>query len=59
MKVWILADHYEDSGVNSIIGVFANETDAKLALADYILSSNVEVSSDYIQLKSFQIKGME
>lgn len=59
MKVWILTDHYEDSGVNSIIAVFANETDAKLALADYILSSNVEVSSDYIQLKSFEIKGME
>lgn len=57
MKVWILTDHYEDSGVNSIIGVFANETDAKLALADYVLNADVEVSSSYIDLKSFEIQG--
>ncbi len=57
MKVWILTDHYEDSGVSSIIGVFANEMDAKLALADYVLNADVEVSSGYIDLKSFEIQG--
>ncbi|GMG96820.1 hypothetical protein [Tepidimicrobium xylanilyticum] len=59
MKVWILTDHYEDSGVNSIIGVFANETDAKLALAEYILDSDSEVLSQYIDLECFEIIGGE
>jgi|GEM_PF-6905835 len=58
MKVWILVDHYEESGANAIIGVFASETEAKLALAEYVLNSDKEVSSDYIDLKRFEVEGI-
>ncbi|MFS8541492.1 MAG: hypothetical protein LOD89_05325 [Tissierellales bacterium] len=58
MKVWILTDSYEASGIDSIIGVYANETDAKLALANYVLDPDTYVSNEYIQLKSFKVEGI-
>lgn len=44
MKVYIVMDSQSESGGESIKGVFANELDAKIALANYVLENEVDTS---------------
>mgnify|MGYP000046834496 CR=1 FL=1 len=41
------------------IGVFANETQAKLALDNYVLDTKNAVDTQYIELDCFEVEGMK
>lgn len=42
MKIFIVMDTTEDTGRESIIGVFESLENAKIALADYVLDEKVD-----------------
>lgn len=48
MNIWLIIDTQEESGSEAIKGVFSDEIQAKLFLADYVLKNSVD--SDYLQL---------
>ena len=55
MKVYILMDTNEYTGGGSIIGVYKDETKAKLELAEYVLERK-SVGFDYIDLVTHEVK---
>lgn len=57
MNVYIVTDSESETGSNSIKGVFANENDAKLFLADYVLANEIDTS--YLDIVSRPVEELE
>lgn len=55
MKVWVLMDTTKNTGSDGILGVFENESKAKLYLADYILENEIDTIASYVELKEFTV----
>lgn len=57
MKVFILMDATETSSPESIVGVFESLGRAKLALADYVLNTEVDrIEPCYVDIAEFEVK---
>lgn len=57
MKVYILMDTTESTRRESIIGVFGSLESAKLELANYVLSAEVDkIKPYYIKITEFEVE---
>ena len=58
MKVYIVMDTTENTGRESIIGVFESLAMAKMALADYVLNTEVDsIEPCYVDIAELEVKG--
>lgn len=48
-------DTTKNTGSDGILGVFENESKAKLYLADYILENEIDTIASYVELKEFTV----
>lgn len=56
MKVFIVMDTTENTGRESIIGVFQSSESAKIALADYVLSiENARIDPCYVDIVECEV----
>ena len=56
MKVFILMDATETSSPESIVGVFESLGRAKLALANYVLNTEVDrIEPCYVEIADFEV----
>lgn len=57
MKVFILMDATETSSPESIVGVFESLGRAKLALANYVLNTEVDrIEPCYVEITEFEVE---
>lgn len=57
MKVFVLMDTTESTRQESIIGVFGSLESAKLELANYVLSTEVDkIKPYYIKITEFEVE---
>lgn len=57
MKVFIVMDTTENTGRESIIGVFQSLEDAKMALADYVLDESVgDIDACCVDIVGFEVE---
>lgn len=57
MKVFILIDSTDKTGLESIVGVFETLEKAKLALADYVLDSTTDnIEPYYVDIAEIEVK---
>lgn len=57
MKVFIVMDTTENTGRESIVGVFETLEKAKLALADYVLDEAVDtIEACYVDIVGFEVE---
>lgn len=57
MKVFIVMDTTEKVGRESIIGVFESLGRAKLALANYVLNTEVDrIEPCYVEIAEFEVE---
>lgn len=57
MKVFILMDATETSSPESIVGVFESLGRAKLALANYVLNTEVDrIEPCYVEIAEFEVE---
>jgi len=54
VDLWIVMDTTDDDGPDSIKGIFNAEADAKIFIAEYVLSGSV--NSDYLHLANRQVE---
>lgn len=57
MKVFIVMDTTENTGRESIIGVFESLGKAKAALADYVLNTEADrIEPCYVDIAEFEVE---
>lgn len=57
MKVFIVMNATEETGKESIVGVFESLEKAKIALADYVLSTEAnDIDPCYVDIAEFEVK---
>lgn len=57
MKVFMVMDATETSSPESIVGVFESLERAKLALADYVLNTEVDrIEPCYVEIAEFEVE---
>lgn len=57
MKVFIVMDTTENTGPESIIGVFESLEKAKAALADYVLNTEADrIEPCYVDIAEFEVE---
>lgn len=57
MKIFIVMDTTENTGRESIIGVFETLEKAKLALADYVLDEAIDrIEACYVDIYEVEVK---
>lgn len=57
MKVFLVMDTSENTGRESIIGVFETLENAKIALADYVLNiENARIDPCYVDIVECEVK---
>lgn len=57
MKVFIVMDTTDNTGRDSIIGVFESLEKAKIALADYVLNTEIDsIAPYYVDIVEFEVK---
>lgn len=56
MKVFIVMDTTEKTGRESIIGIFESLGNAKVALADYVLNTEVDrIEPCFVDISEFEV----
>ena len=56
MKIFVLIDATEETGKESIIGVFESLERAKMALADYVLNATESIDPCYVYIAEFEVE---
>lgn len=57
MKVFVLMDTTENTGRESIIGVFESLSKAKVALADYVLNTEADTIEPFcVDIAEFEVE---
>ncbi len=54
MKVWVFTDSMDDCGKGSVKGVYETEEKAKTAIAEYVLTQ--EVQTEYLELFEMEVE---